>query len=280
MSSRMIDGILSTSKEMFGSTSELAEGVPTYLDGDVQEGSAAMLFGDRSELVVGDVGVYSADSLVEQPLFQGVMLLTLLYYLMVMLRSWGFMVIVWGGQKNSIGRERMESEGGKLQTSRFNAMITLLGVIMVAMGGVKIVDMALPRGAMLLSDTEMLIAPLVALLVMGVIVAWLYAMHTIVGWLSGSGVVGEVATLSSVNFVRGTVVLYPVVAAWLLSPAESASTWSAVAIVLGAIIVLIYFVESLQLFINKKVPILYWILYLCAVVVLPISFVARLLATQ
>ena len=275
----MIDGILSTSKEMFGSTSELAEGVPTYLDGDVQEGSAAMLFGDRSELVVGEVGVYSADSLVEQPLFQGVMLLTLLYYLMVMLRSWGFMGIVWGGQKNSIGRERMESEGGKLQTSRFNAMITLLGVIMVAMGGVKIVDMALPRGAMLLSDTEMLIAPLVALLVMGVIVAWLYAMHTIVGWLSGSGVVGEVATLSSVNFVRGTVVLYPVVAAWLLSPAESASTWSAVAIVLGAIIVLIYFVESLQLFINKKVPILYWILYLCAVVVLPISFVARLLAT-
>ncbi len=280
MSSRMIDGILSTSKEMFGSTSELAEGVPTYLNGDVQEGSAAMLFGDRSELVVGDVGVYSADSLVEQPLFQGIMLLTLLYYLMVMLRLWGFMVIVWGGQKNSIGRERMESEGGKLHTSRFNAMIMLLGVIMVAMGGVKIVDMALPHGAMLLSDTEMLIAPLVALLVMGVIVAWLYAMHTIVGWLSGSGVVGEVATLSSVNFVRGTVVLYPVVAAWLLSPAESASTWSAVAIVLGAIIVLIYFVESLQLFINKKVPILYWILYLCAVVVLPISFVARLLATQ
>lgn len=276
----MIDGILSTSKEMFGSTSELAEGVPTYLDGDVQEGSAAMLFGDRSELVVGEVGVYSADSLVEQPLFQGIMLLTLLYYLMVMLRSWGFMVIVWGGQKNSIGRERMESEGGKLHTSRFNAMIMLLGVIMVAMGGVKIVDMALPHGAMLLSDTEMLIAPLVALLVMGVIVAWLYAMHTIVGWLSRSGVVGEVATLSSVNFVRGTVVLYPVVAAWLLSPAESASTWSAVAIVLGAIIVLIYFVESLQLFINKKVPILYWILYLCAVVVLPISFVARLLATQ
>lgn len=276
----MIDGILSTSREMFGSVSELAEGMPVYLEGDVQEGSAAMLFGERSELVAGDVGVYGIDTLVEQPLFQGIMLLTLLYYLMVMLRSWGFMLIAWGGQKNSIGRERMESEGGKLQTSRFNAMITLLGVVMIAMAGVRVVDISLSDNAMLLSDTEMLVAPLVALLVVGVVVAWLYAMHTIVGWLSGSGVVGEVASLSSANFVRGTVVLYPVVAAWLLAPAESASTWSAVAVVLGALVVLIYFVESLQLFINKKVPILYWILYLCAVIVLPISFVARLLAVQ
>lgn len=277
MSREVVDAIVGSPEQIFGVGSSVASGEVTYLVGDVQEGSAAAIFGEGSEVVVSDAIINSASSLVEQPIFQYVLLLSLLFYLSVMVRSWGFMVILWGGFKNSLGIERMENEGGKLMLSRFNMMIALLGIVVVALVGVRVVDGVIPDATTPFVGDYALYAPLLSLVVMGVVVAWLYALHRIAEWLSGSSVVGEVASLSLANFVRGVVLLYPVVAAWLVASPGSVATWTMVVVVLFGLLFLVYLKESLQLFIDKNISILYWILYLCGAIALPISFVAALL---
>ena len=279
MSSDVTQVMLSP-EALFGAGSQLASGAPNYMAGDVREVGSDVLFGEGSEIVHDDVVAVSADSLIGYPLFQCLVLASLLFYIIIMLRSWGFMSIMWSGFKNSLGVQRMENEGGKLMVSRFNTMVLLLGIVVVAMVGVRVVDGAGWLSHAGLAEADMMLTPLVSLLIMGVVVAWLYALHHIVEWLSGSTIVSEMASLSVVNFVRCIVLLYPVIAAWLVAPDGSTETWSYVVLALVVLLFLVYLKEGLQLFINKKIPILYWILYLCGVIALPISFAVALLSGE
>ncbi|EKC70870.1 hypothetical protein LEA_07560, partial [human gut metagenome] len=44
-------------------------------------------------------------------------------------------------------------------------------------------------------------------------------------------------------------------------------------LILGGALLLLYLKESLMLFLSKKISILHWFLYLCAVEIFPVSFV-------
>ena len=75
------------------------------------------------------------------------------------------------------------------------------------------------------------------------------------------------------------VLLFPIVAAWLVAPPQSVQEWG-VAVICGTILLLIiYLKDTFVFFIAKKIPILYWILYICTAILLPLSFVLHILFT-
>jgi Ca2+/Na+ antiporter len=68
------------------------------------------------------------------------------------------------------------------------------------------------------------------------------------------------------------------VAAWLLgtdSPNESVIISALV--VVAVVMLILYLKDTILFFIDKKISILYWILYLCTAFLVPLSFIAHLL---
>jgi hypothetical protein len=60
---------------------------------------------------------------------------------------------------------------------------------------------------------------------------------------------------------------------FLLASADTGHILSFGILILGGALLLLYLKESLMLFLSKKISILHWFLYLCAVEIFPVSFV-------
>jgi hypothetical protein len=108
-------------------------------------------------------------------------------------------------------------------------------------------------------------------------VAWLYALHVLTGLVTQSSSADELSSISLINFVRYVVLLYPLVGAWLVAPIEELRGWSIALMIGTALLLLIYLKDTFVFFIAKKIPILYWILYLCTAFLLPLSFIKVIL---
>jgi hypothetical protein len=110
--------------------------------------------------------------------------------------------------------------------------------------------------------------------------AWLYAMHKVAEWLTESDGVEVLASIGFMNIVRSVVLLYPVAAVWLLAD-ESIIRGASITLVVSILpIAILYLKDTFLFFVAKKIPILYWILYLCTAILLPLSFVMHILPSQ
>lgn len=68
-----------------------------------------------------------------------------------------------------------------------------------------------------------------------------------------------------------TILTLPLFSLWLLTPEGDGGFWLKVIIIELAVTSILYLHETHQLFISKKISILHWILYLCAVEIFPLS---------
>ena len=98
--------------------------------------------------------------------------------------------------------------------------------------------------------------------------------------LSAIGVVTQsLSTISAlirirlIYFVLCVVVAAPIMLVALIGYGAGYQIWMNVGLVATAATLLLYAKESIELFISKKVSILHWILYLCAVEILPFTLV-------
>jgi hypothetical protein len=110
-----------------------------------------------------------------------------------------------------------------------------------------------------------------------VYVAWCYALHKILEWVSCSDTAPMLSAMGYMHFVRISVVLYPLVAVWLLGIERGDAFVVPLLIAVAVLMVILYLKDTILFFIDKKISILYWILYLCTAFLLPLSFVAHLL---
>ena len=65
----------------------------------------------------------------------------------------------------------------------------------------------------------------------------------------------------------------PLILLFLLTSPDTGHILSFGILILGGALLLLYLKESLMLFLSKKISILHWFLYLCAVEIFPVSFV-------
>ena len=76
------------------------------------------------------------------------------------------------------------------------------------------------------------------------------------------------------NYLALSVVfLCPLILLFLLASPDTGHILSFGILILGGALLLLYLKESLMLFLSKKISILHWFLYLCAVEIFPVSFV-------
>lgn len=262
--------------KMFGRSSTLMSGDPIF-DGGYRAVSADVMFGDGTTLVEPEPVMLLESSFVDSVVYQILILVSFILYLHMLLHSWGFIGIIWGNLFSVHSERRMANEGGELPLSYFKVAAIAVGILMVALVGVRIADVALAPDSPIYYSPLGLFAPVVSLLFVLVFVAWLYALHVLTGLVTQSSSADELSSISLINFVRYVVLLYPLVGAWLVAPIEELRGWSIALMIGTALLLLIYLKDTFVFFIAKKIPILYWILYLCTAFLLPLSFVEVIL---
>ena len=265
-----------TPQQMFGRSSTLMSGNPIF-EGGYHAVDAEQMFGRGATLAEPQPVTLLEPSFVDSAVYQLLILVSLVIYLHMLLRSWGFIGAIWGNIFSIHSERRMADEGGELPLSYFKVAAIVVGILITALVGVRVVDQSLVANSPLYDSLFATFAPMISLLFVLVLVAWLYALHVIIGWVSQSPYIDELSSISLINFVRYVVLLYPLVAMWLVAPVDSLRAWSIALISSSALLLIIYLKDTFVFFIGKKIPILYWILYLCTAFLLPLSFVLTML---
>ncbi len=268
-------------ERLFGRSSEL-HGGDANTEGGYCEVSAEEMFGTHTEL--GNGGNYTGfnESLTDTPVYQSIVLMTLVAYLAIMLRSWGFIRSIWIDVFRTDSDQLMVFEGGELPLQRFKLSASLLGLVVAALAVVRIAQMNItPTAGLIIADNPLYMwAPLVAIIALAIIVLWNYLLHLVVGWITESDNLKALSHIGYTNFVRMVVVLYPICAVWLLAEIGHGIVSGIALGICGSVLLLLYLKETFVFFLGKKISIFYWILYLCTAILLPTSFVAKLIVEQ
>ena len=269
-----------TPARLYGRKSEVQSG-EANIEGCYREVSPEEMFGEAS--VQGTGGSYNAidGSLTATPIFQSVVLVTLIVYLTILLRSWGFIRSIWSDAFKTNSDQRMVFEGGALPLQRFKLTAAILGLVVTALAIVRIAEGELSSTSEIYNTALHTLAPIAALGVMLLVVLWNYAYHKIIGWVIESDNLGALAQVGYTNFVRMVVLLYPITAVWLLAEGDnSSSSYTITLIVFCSVLLLLYLKDTFMFFRGKNISIFYWILYLCTAILLPWSLLIKLLASQ
>ena len=264
---------------LFGRNTELHTG-EAECEGGYREVTIDEMFGTTAELGTGGEHMAYSASLTSAPLFQSIVLTSLVVYLAIVIRSWSFIRSIWSDIFKTNDEERMVFEGGELPLQRFKFTAALLGMTVAALAVVRIAAKSIPQTPEVYSNTLYLYAPLVAVALMLLFVVWNFAYHHIIGWILQNDSTAMLSHIGYTNFVRMVVVLYPFTAVWLLAEDGDAfiSTWTL--IICGSVLLLLYLKDTFLFFSGKKISIFYWILYLCTAILLPWSLFVKLLTLQ
>lgn len=260
---------------LFGRQSVLESGEPLYMGG-YREAEVGDIFGSGAMLGDGGVDVVFEPTLWSGALYHIGVLFTLVLYLYMLLRSWPFVAAVCSSMFSIRTERAMAMQGGELPLQRFKSVATLLGALLLALAGIRLANDNLVLSATLYDNTVERL-PLYAIVVVAVIALWLIIFQRIVLWITRSEDVLHISSLARMAFIRGAVVAYPTLAAWLVAPESSSDVWSILTIISLSIVAIAYLKDTFLLFLAKKISIFYWILYLCTAILLPLSFVVTML---
>ena len=265
-----------TPRRLFGRNAELQSG-EANTEGGYREVGVEEIFGTATERGNGGDNSAYTISLTATPLFQSIVLATLVLYLTILLRSWGFIRSIWSDIFRTNNEARMVFEGGELPLQRFKLTASILGITLVALAIIRIAEYNISSSSDILMLSWHELAPLGALLIMTMYVVWHVAYHKIVGWVIGNDSLNMLAYIGHTNFARTVVLLYPFTTVWLLTEQGDSAAAAITLIVCTSVLLLLYLKDTFVFFLGKKISILYWILYLCTAILLPWSFIAKML---
>ena len=157
--------------------------------------------------------------------------------------------------------------------SGFLGKLFLLGVAFVGVLSLAWVNTG--RGAELGIGQDMALyaVPLSIGIFLAIIIAQSIVL-SVVGVVTQSlSMVSALIRVRLIYFVLCVVIVAPILLIALLGQGAAYQVWMNMGLVAVAATLLLYAKESVELFISKKVSILHWILYLCAVEILPFTLV-------
>ena len=111
---------------------------------------------------------------------------------------------------------------------------------------------------------------------LGVITINIY--EWVVLWIVGKvtrypDITGALLYMKRAGFSLAAIAMSPILLLGILSSSRVTDMWNIILILECAILVLLFIKETLAFFIDKKIPIFHWILYLCAVEAFPLSLI-------
>ena len=261
---------------IYGRGSHIASGEVLY-DGGYQAISAEEMFGGGSELVVSNDIELFVPTLSGAPLFHILLLLSLVIYLNMIYRSSSFIGHLYRDMFTMRGERNMIYQGGLLPLQRFKQVAAAIGFVTLALVVLRLSEGFISPSSPIYSTSISEFASLGAMFIVVVYIAWYFALHKILEWVSGSDDAAELSAMGYMHFVRISVVLYPLATVWLLGINGGANFIVPLLIAVAVLMIILYLKDTILFFIDKKISILYWILYLCTAFLLPLSFIAHLL---
>ena len=111
---------------------------------------------------------------------------------------------------------------------------------------------------------------------LGVITINIY--EWVVLWIVGKvtrypDITGALLYMKRAGFSLAAIAMSPILLLGILSSSRVTDMWNIILILECAVLVLLFIKETLAFFIDKKIPIFHWILYLCAVEAFPLSLI-------
>lgn len=220
-------------------------------------------------------------SLTDNAVFQGFVLLLAGTYATLLYRNIGDIRTLLGHvSRERAGGVRLSEDPGSSGFTRFLNLATAIGMLFLGIIAVKYGDSIMPPAlSEALSHGAVLALSLIATLACATIAALQRGFLQLVGAVTVSQpFVSQLGLLRRTYFVLGIIVTSPALLLFALCPRGSGDVWFCVIAIELAITAILYLRETLHLFISKKISILHWILYLCAVEIFPISLVWLLVA--
>lgn len=238
--------------------------------------SPAEMFGDESQLVT--VASSEADSvtLLGDTLFQCLAVVALLLVIFFISRHRRRIGVMFGRMfKGRLPEDFSTGRRDEMITRSFLQSSTIIGVLLIVLLAVKYVPMWMPASWMPAS------ARWHSLAAMGYVLAGFIAVATfeqsllfIIGKVTQSdNVVGAIRYLKRALFALASIAMSPLFLMGILSSEGVTDMWNLVLIAGCSIFVFLFLKETLVFFIDKKIPIFLWILYLCAVEAFPLSLI-------
>lgn len=250
--------------------------------GPWRDTTATALFGGES-CTVQPAGIERpvGESLTDNAVFQGFVLLLAATYATLLYRNLGDVKTLLSRIfRDTASSKRIAEEPGSNGFSRFLYVTTAIGMLFMGVIVVKYGDTLLSAElGRALSHGAVLALSLLATLAWCGVVIFQFLLVRITGAVTLSQpFISQLTLLRRTYFALGVIVTSPTLLLFALCPRGTGGAWFIVGAVELIITAVLFLRESLNLFISKKISILLWILYLCAVEVFPISLLWLLVA--
>ena len=249
-------------------------------DGTPLEGyrtvGAGEFFGQQSLLAAPRPAAQQQPRLTDELPFQGlVLLLTLLFGLLLYRNPGDMRALVGRVAFERRDSERTSDESGNAGFTRFLNIDLALGFLLAGVTAVRLCDrpdiaqelLSMGNG----STLSLLLALGVGLLFLLVYLYGILLLRAVGGVTLTSGFTTQLIRIKRGYAALGAIILAPVILLFALSPLGSDTIWAGLLTAGWLITFLLYLRETFALFISKKVSILHWILYLCAVEIFPVT---------
>lgn len=249
-------------------------------DGTPLEGyrtvDAGEFFGQQSLLAAPRPAAQQQPRLTDELPFQGlVLLLTLLFGLLLYRNPGDMRALVGRVAFERRDSERTSDESGNAGFTRFLNIALALGFLLAGVTAVRLCDrpdiaqelLSMGNG----STLSLLLALGVGLLFLLVYLYGILLLRAVGGVTLTSGFTTQLIRIKRGYAALGAIILAPVILLFALSPLGSDTIWAGLLTAGLLITFLLYLRETFALFISKKVSILHWILYLCAVEIFPVT---------
>lgn len=249
-------------------------------DGTPLEGyrtvGAGEFFGQQSLLAAPRPAAQQQPRLTDELPFQGlVLLLTLLFGLLLYRNPGDMRALVGRVAFERHDSERTSDESGNAGFTRFLNIALALGFLLAGVTAVRLCDrpdiaqelLSMGNG----STLSLLLALGVGLLFLLVYLYGILLLRAVGGVTLTSGFTTQLIRIKRGYAALGAIILAPVILLFALSPLGSDTIWAGLLTAGWLITFLLYLRETFALFISKKVSILHWILYLCAVEIFPVT---------
>lgn len=247
-----------------------------------RDASAAEVFGDASTLAPTQAPPPAqGQSLTENPVFQGFVLLLAATYAILLYRNLGDIqhLLTRVSHDRASGTRLSEDPGGS-GFSRFLNVATAIGMLFMGVMAVKYGDMLMPGTLTdMLSEGAVLALSLLTTLACTVVALFQVTTVRLAGAVTLSQpFVSQLVLLKRTYFSLAVIVTSPALLLFALCPRGTGEVWFYVIAAELFVTAILYLRETFALFISKKISLLHWILYLCTVEIFPISLLWLLVA--
>lgn len=249
--------------DVFGSESVLGDGVSVQGVDSLAHDFVPMSMGSMAESIssVGDLLT---------PVYNVLIALITIYYMFCIYRYFDDIMVLF----SSVFNRSMVSSERNSERRRSDIFYGSLGkLFLLGVCFVGLLSGMWCRNAELeLPSQVVLYMPLAVIGAFIVVVVVQYLILMVVGFVTQSiREVGQLMRIRLIYFVLASVMVSPILLISQMGTSHSYEVWQNVGFVAAVVALGLFFRESIKLFISKKVSILHWILYLCAVEIMPIT---------